>query len=234
MSLGSLVGLLACLGGALLLEWLVARGVRAVMLAAAPLSGEQIDSFTYERTPWTVGEPQLVWLWLALALAGAGVWGAWHFERPVLVALGLLAWAAGLGWDLWSWERVAASVKFVTWRRGWRQSARRVPISRLAEVSVHEKPGPGPAGVCYLALVLDDGKVVKLPRCSSWGGLSRVEDVANFVRLQMQQVAELQQRAANERRRRTRPPADPLERELRQRLKALRQSRPGQAATPPR
>lgn len=232
MSAGSVLALLACLAAAFGLEQLVVRMVRAVLQASAPLSGDQADSFTYDRLPWTFGERDLAWLWLALAAAAAAGWSAFHFQQYLLLLPAILAWGAALAWDLWSWERVAASVKLVSWRRGWRQSVRQVPISRLADVTVHEKPGRGPAGVCRLVLMLDDGKVVKLPRCSSWGGLGRAEDVANFIRLQMQQVQDMRRRASNDRRR-GRPAVDPVERELRAKLKALREGRTASADTAP-
>lgn len=223
----SLLALLACIAAAVLLEQLVVRIVRAVLLAAAPLSGEHIDSFVYERALWTPGERQLIPVWLALLAAGACACAAAAFGPGWLWLPAVLAWAAALGWDLWTWERVAASVKFVTWRRGWRRSARRVPISRLSEVHVTEKPLFGPCGVCYLTLQLDDGSAVRLPRTAVPGSLGKVDNVANFIRLQMQQVQDLRQRVANERKRarKAAPPLDPTEKELRKRLLELRQQR---------
>ncbi|MCM5679276.1 hypothetical protein M8A51_06995 [Schlegelella sp. S2-27] len=225
MNLATLGALLAYVAAAALLEQLIVRIAKAVMLAATPLSGEHTDSFLYERSIWTPGEKDLIPLWLALAAAGGLAWAAWSFDLGWLSGLAALAWLAAIGWDLWTWERVAASVKFVTWRRGWQQSARRVPVSHLAEVHVHEKAMFGPFGACYLALETDDGKAVKLPRTGVPGGLGKVENVANFVRLQMQQVEDLRHRVANERKRAGKPPIDPSERELRERLKALRQAR---------
>ena len=221
------VTLLACIVTAVLLEQLIVRITRAVLLAAAPLSGEHTDSFLYERSLWTPGEKDLIPLRAALVVVGSLAWAAWSFEIGWLWGLAALAWLGAVGWDLWTWERVAASVKVVTWRRGWRQSARSVPVSRLVEVHVTEKPVFGPYGACYLALVMDDGKAVKLPRTGVPGGLGKVENVANFVRLQMQQVEDLRKRVANERKRSKKgaPVLDPVEKELRQRLKALRQGR---------
>lgn len=225
----SLATLLASIAGAALLQQLIVRITKAVMLAASPLSGEHVDSFVYERSIWTPGEKDLIPLWLALTACGTLVWASFSFDDAGwLLGLAALAWLAAVGWDLWTWERVAASVKFVTWRRGWRHSARRVPVSRLVEVHVTEKSVLGPYGACYLALEMDDGKAVKLPRTGMPGGLGKVENVANFVRLQMQQVEDLRKRVANERKRaaaKAPPPLDPEERELRERLKALRRSR---------
>lgn len=233
MTLTELAALLACIAGAVLLEQLVVRITRAVLLSASPLSGEHMDSFVYERSLWTLGEKDLIPLWIALLAAGALAWSAFGFGMHWLLGLAALAWLGALGWDLWTWERVAASVKFVTWRRGWQHSARRVPISKLVGVHVTEKSLAGPIGVCYLALETDDGKAVKLPRTGLPGGLGRVENVANFIRLQMQQVEDLRKRVANERKRAGKPPIDATELELRKRLKALRQAKAQDAEAEP-
>lgn len=227
MNTMSAVWFVVSVGAAVLAHQAVVRAVKAVQLSASPLSGEHMDSFVYERTLLAVSETDMLWTWAALLAAGAGWWGYAQGlpEAAWFGAVGMLAWLGAVGWDLWCWERVAASVKFVTWRRGWRHSPRRVPVSRLTELHVVEKPGPLGLGACYIALQMDDGKAIKLPRTSVPLQLRRVEDVANFVRLQMQQVEEMRRRAANERRREGKPVLDAQERELRQRLKALRQGR---------
>ncbi|WP_019561531.1 PH domain-containing protein [Caldimonas manganoxidans] len=220
-----LVGMLAAVALAALLEVGVIKALRGVQLAASPLSGEGLDSFVYDRSLLTP-QRDLAIVWAGLILAGVLGACAWVFDRPGLWVPAGLAWCAALGWDWWTWERAAASVKSVSWRRGWRHSTRRVPVSRVAEVHVVEKRWLGPLGTCYIALTLDDGKAVKLPHTATLGGLSRVEDVANFIRLQIQQVRELQQRRANERRRARarREPKDPQERELRRKLVELRRA----------
>lgn len=191
---------------AVLLEQAVVRGVRAALLAHQPLSGEHTDSVVYERSLWTPGEREL--LPVRLALLASGLLAAVALARddwPLWPAL--LAWAFALGWDMWTWERVAASVKFVSWRRGWRKSARRVAVSELREVLVVERKRPakgsarlGPAA-CQLVLMLSGGKAVKLPRTgSALGGEEKVENLANFVRLQMDVVADNRRRAVADKR----------------------------------
>lgn len=202
---------------AVVLQYTAVRGLRAVLLAYQPLSGEHTDSALYERSLWTPGENSLLPVWLALLASGLlGATASRSAEWPLWPALAL--WAFAVGWDLWVWERVAASVKFVTWRRGWRQSARRVAISDLREVMVVERNRPtrGPAwlrpGVCQFVLMLKDGKAVKLPRTgASLGGEGRVEDLANFVRLQMDVVADNRRRAAADKRAALRRALHPLE-----------------------
>ncbi|MEW6099764.1 MAG: hypothetical protein AB1666_11320 [Pseudomonadota bacterium] len=230
MSLLSLAGLAASLVLMMLMHTGVLRAVRAVVLAAQPLSGAHVDSCVYHRSSWTPGEQDLYPVWGAVAAAGTAVWAAVAFDWGWGWPLAVLAWGAAIGWDLWRWQRVACSVKFVTWRRGWRHSARRAPVARIKEVHVVEKRLLGPLGGCYVAFVLDDGKAVKLPRTVLPGGLGAVEDLANFVRLQMQQVEDVRRRIENERRRAGKPPLDPTEREIHARIKALRQAKASEAS----
>ncbi|MBA3623536.1 MAG: hypothetical protein H0W48_03590 [Methylibium sp.] len=196
----------AGVAAAVLLQYAVVRGLRVALLAYRPLSGEHTDSALYERSLWTPGERGLLPVWLALIAAGLLAATALRSsDGPLWPALAM--WAVAVGWDLWAWERVAASVKFVTWRRGWRKSSRRVAISDLREVLVVERnrPARGPAwlrpGACQLVLMLKTGKAVKMPRTGALlGGEGRVEDLANFVRLQMDVVADNRRRAAADKR----------------------------------
>jgi hypothetical protein len=214
---------LASVAGAFVLEIGVVRAVRVALLAHEPLSGEHTDSMVYERSLWTPGERDMLLVaGLLLAsglLTGAALqWQAWPFWPA------LLLWLGAAGWDLWTWERVAASVKFVSWRRGWQQSVRRVAVSELVEVHVVEKSRPLPSlpeawqpGVAYLTLMLREDKAVKMPRTGSlFGGEAKVEDFANFIRLQMDVVADNRRRAAADKRSAARralaeplPPAHP-------------------------
>jgi len=189
-------------------EQLAAAGVRALLLSARPLSGEHSDSRVYQRQLCSPGELQLWPAWALLAAVGAAVAAA---AAPSgsgwLWLVAVLGWLGALAWDLWVWERVAASVKFITWRRGWRRGPRRVAVSDLREVYVIEKL-VGPAWLpwrphlSYLALMQRNGKAIKLPRTgSAFGGTGRVEELANFVRLQMAQVDETRKRIAAEKRR---------------------------------
>ena len=195
-----------------------AQLLRAALLAREPLSGEHIDSAVYHRSLWTPGQPEL---WPArVALGASGLFAAADLGGLAgwLMEPALLAWCAALAWDLWTWERVAASVKFVTWRRGWQRSARRVAVSELREVAVSRCPRPR-AGLrrlrpdaAHLVLRLADGSA-RLPATLAWlGGEARVEEVANFVRMQMDLVADNRRRAAADKRaaaRRARQPPPP-------------------------
>lgn len=193
---------------AAVLEQGVAAGVRALLLSARPLSGEHSDSRVYQRQLCSPGELQLWPAWALLAGTGTALAGAASPSGSGwLWLVAVLGWLGALAWDLWVWERVAASVKFVTWRRGWRRGPRRVAVSDLREALVIEKP-IGPAwlpwrpSLAYLALVQRNGKALKLPRTgAAFGGAGRVEELANFVRLQMEQVDETRKRVAAEKRR---------------------------------
>lgn len=196
-----------CVAAAVLLQRGAVRGLRAAWLAHEPVSGEHTDSVVYHRSLWTPGEPEVLGTAGLLLLSGLAAAAGLQFKDwPLWPAL--LLWFGAVAWDLWTWARVAASVKFVSWRRGWRHSARRVAVSDLSEVNVVERrPRPSrlPAwarpSACYLALVMRDGKAVKLPRTGTlFGGEAEVERLANFVRMQMDVVADNRRRAAADKR----------------------------------
>ncbi len=202
-----LLSAVVCTAIAALLERGAAHGLRAGWLAHEPVSGDHTDTEVYHRSVWTPGQPDMLTVAAGLVASGVLAAAAWGIAGwPLWPAL--LAWLAALGWDLWTWERVAASVKFVSWRRGWRQSARRVAVSDLREVNVVERskvsdklPAWLQPGSCYLALVMRDGKAVKLPRTGTlFGGEADVERLANFVRMQMDVVADNRRRAAADKR----------------------------------
>lgn len=206
-ALMSALGGLGGIAAAVALERAVLRGVRAAWLAYRPLSGEHTDSAVYHRSLWTPGEPDL--LAVAALLVASGVLAAAGLAgSAVSLGLALLAWFAALALDLACWQRVAASVKFVSWRRGWRRSARRVAVSDVREVSVVERGAFGSRWsaraqprTCYVALLLRNGKAVKLPRTGAlFGGDAEIERFANFVRLQMDVVADNRRRAAADKR----------------------------------
>lgn len=202
---------------ALALSQLVLRGVRAALLAHEPLSGEHTDSTGYERSLWTPGEAELLPAWAgllasALLAAAAFALASW----PLWPAL--LAWVFAVGWELACWQRVAVSVKFVSWRRGWKRSTRRAAISALSEVMIVERrkserlPGWCQPPACRLVLMLKSGKAVKLPSTGGWfGGEERVENVANFIRLQMDVVADNRRRAVADKRAARRRAMQPME-----------------------
>ncbi|WP_428421553.1 hypothetical protein [Methylibium sp.] len=198
---------LLCMAAAVLLQRGALLGLRAAWLAHEPVSGEHTDSVVYHRSLWTPGEAEVLGTAGLLLLSGLGAAAGLQFKGWPLWPAGLL-WLGAVAWDLWTWERVAASVKFVSWRRGWRHSARRVAVSDLKEVNVVERRSRGsrlPAWArptaCYLALVMRDGKAVKLPRTGAlFGGEAEVERLANFVRMQMDVVADNRRRAAADKR----------------------------------
>lgn len=199
-------------------ERLVVRAVRGALLAVNPVSGDHTDAAVYHRNLTALSERDMQLVALALVASGVSMAAAWHFAAwPVWPSL--LLWAAALGWDLWTWERAAGSVKFVSWRRGWKQSVRRAAVSDLQEVNVtvrrHEKP-PLPAWLlppsCYLTLIMRNGQAVRLPRTGAWlGGEAQIENLANFVRLQIEVVADNRRRAAADKRSEARRAALPVE-----------------------
>lgn len=215
-----LVWLLAA-ATAVLLERTAMRGLCALWLKKRPISGEHVDSCVYQRNLWAPDQADT--LAVAAALACSGVLAAYGLQgNTEWLEMAALLWLAALGWDLWSWERVAAGVKFVSWRRGWRKSVRRVAVSDLREVRVSERrplgrllPSFAVPSTCRLVLVLRDGKAVKLPSTGSlFGGARSVQQLADFVRLQVNLVADNRRRAAADKRAEARramqPPPPPM------------------------
>ena len=225
----SLLVLLAAAAG---VQRLLSRLARAVLLSYAPLSGDQSDSVVYHRSLLTPGDNDNRIIWALIAASGFSAWLAVRFSGG-WAWLSFLALVGALAWDLWTWERAAVSVRRVSWRRGWKKSVRRVPVSQVAEVIVTEKPHPwlrGPLatrlGSCYLRLQLRTGDALRLPRTSALTGSTLLEDVANFLRMQMGAADEEKRRAASERKRKRDAgggaAADPDQEELQRRLVQLR------------
>ncbi len=210
---------------------LLSRLVRAVLLSYSPLSGDHSDSVVYHRSLLTPGDLDNRVIWALITASGVFTWlalrgdGRWGW--PAFLAL-----LGALAWDLWTWERAAVSVRRVSWRRGWKKSVRRVPVSQVADVVVAEKPLPWLGGSlghrlgsCHLRLQLYTGDAVRLPRTSALTDAALLEDVANFLRLQMGAADEEKRRNAQERRRRREPGTalpESEQEELRLRLLQLR------------
>jgi len=204
------------------LERLLLRMLRVAALSYEPVSGEHTDSVVYHRDLFALTERDMQIVAALLVIAGiVGSLAMKNAGWPLWPAL--LLWLTALGWDVWTWERAAGSVKFVSWKRGWQHSPRRVAVSDLREVNVVVRRGPSSKGrargighflppTCYLALQMADGKATKLPRTGAWlGGEKRVEDFANFVRMQIAVVDDLRRKAEAEKRSAARRNALPVE-----------------------
>jgi hypothetical protein len=217
----------------------LSRLARAVLLAYAPLSGDHSDSVVYHRSLLTPGDMDNRVIWALITTSGVFTWlalrgnGRWGW-------LAVLALLGALAWDLWTWERAAVSVRRVSWRRGWKKSVRRVPVSQVAEVVVAEKPLTWLGGLlghrlgsCHLRLQLYTGDAVRLPRTSALADATVLEDVANFLRLQMGAADEEKRRNAQERKRRREPgTALPESEQEELRLRLLQLRRDGGAEIP--
>lgn len=231
MSLFELLRTLAVgLAGLALLQWLLSRAVRAVETSFKPLSGDLTDVVVYHRSLFTLRsrDVQITWIALGCGAIGIALASASSLRWGWLALFGLLA---ATGWDLWTWERAAVSTRLVSWRRGWQRSTRQVPISQIREVHVVERPaaawlGPlaAPLGQIYVALQLREGGVAKLPRTNALASRGRVEDLANYIRMQLAIVEEDRTRKHNEKRREKLAELSPVDIAIRMRLKALKGS----------
>jgi hypothetical protein len=205
-ALGTALGWLIAAAFAVAGQRAAVHGLRTLLMARDPLCGEHADSRAYHRSLWSTDRPENALALSALVVSGGLVAAGLQTSAWLLVPAELL-WLGVLVWDLWTWERAAASVKFVAWRR-W--------------------PAPLRPGCCSVTLVLRDGKAVKLPRTGTlFGGEAQIEDFANFLRMQMDVVADNRRRAAAEKRAAKRqamelPPAHPATRLDHQALPTLR------------
>jgi hypothetical protein len=236
LPLPSADGLLISLAVLVLLHQAAVRTGRTVMTAWRPLSGELPDIAGYARSLFTPGDREVAGQWGLLAVAALGADQGVQSGSGLGWSLAVLGWIAALGLEAWGWQRVGVSVKRISWRQGWRQSVRSVPISQVEEVDVVERPlkalsHPRLAplarrlGAGYLRLKLHEGGAARLPRTSVFTSLSDLEATANFVRLQMAIATEDRRRTRQERKRAAdaaRPPLDPQEEAMRRDLAALR------------
>jgi hypothetical protein len=233
--LGLVVAMLIAFG----VEQGLARIVKTVLLSYEPLSGDQTDSAVMHRSLLTPGSADNHRLWAALLGAGLAFWAAWRLG-VWWAAAGVVLVAAALAWDLWTWERAAVGVRRVSWRQGWQKSVRNVPVSQVREVELVEKPGwsaLGPLadklGACYLRLRLHTGDSLKLPRTSTLTGRNGLEDMANFLRMQMALADEEKQRLAKDQQRAAKPALSADDQALRRKLIELRRAGGGTPSDAP-
>lgn len=236
LPLPSADGLLIALALLVLLHQAVVRAGRAVLTAWRPLSGELPDTAGYARSLFTPGDRQVAGQWGLLLLAALAVEAGRQSGAGLAWLAALAGWAAAVGLEAWGWQRVGVSVKRISWRQGWRQSVRSVPISQVEGVDVVERPlkwlshpllAPVARrlGAGYLRLKLHEGGAARLPRTAVLTSLSDLEATANFVRMQMAIATEDRRRTRKERQRAVdaaKPPPDPQEEAMRRDLAALR------------
>lgn len=197
-------------GAAVLLALVLERGAIALLrafLGRRPLSGEAADCRVYHRNPWALDRPA-AWAVLAATvasglLAATAMAGDARWWAPAL-----LLWLGALALDLQAWDRVACGMHTVAWRRGWRKPRRRLRVAELRGVRVTRGHAWGrrlPAwlqpGSCRLSLELADGSAVELPRTGhSFGGRKAVQEMAAFLRLQIEDHRSAERQEAGARR----------------------------------
>lgn len=184
---------------AVLLALLLERAVLALLrtlLGRQPLSGEEADCHVYHRNPWAL-DRGAAWAVLGGLILSGSLAAAVPVQGEWLWAPALLLWLGALALDLWTWERVACGVHAVAWRRGWRKPLRRVAVAELRGVRVTRGHAWGrrvpewlQPGSCRLALELTDGTAVELPRTAHlFGGREAVQQMARFLRLQIEEAS---------------------------------------------
>lgn len=235
MTLLSLPLWIAGLAGA---HHLIVMILRGTILIVRPLTGDK-DAVVYHRSIFTPGSHEVLALW-ALLIASGAMWWIWlTLDYPSLNAPAIVIFGVSVGWELWTWERVAASTRYVAWRRGWQQGTRRVHIKSMRDVRVSEKQpglvlGRWVHSACRLTVILRNGKTARLPTTSTLASLHEVEGTMDFLRLQLEEADKIRRRmAATARQAEGSVKAAELsteEQELRQRLATLRRAKAAQAA----
>ncbi len=136
---------------------------------------------------------------------GAGAaWGlglVWHSSwSPWLMLLGVLGVLAALAMDLQRWERVAVSGNSLWFQRGLGHTVHQVLIANIRDVQVQEFSEGGftlRRGLrnrsARLSLITGDKRLVSLPKTDASSGGDAVENMANFLRLRLQQIREAEQ-----------------------------------------
>lgn len=187
---------------------LLARVVKALLWAWSPLATGEAEACTYQRRVYCTADRKL---WPVVCVAGgAGVaWGlglVWHSSLSSwLMLVGVLGVLAALAMDLQRWERVAVSGNSVWFQRGLGHTVHQVLIGNIRDVQVQECKEGGFTlrhghrnRSARLSLLTGDKRLVSLPKTDAFSGADAVENMANFLRLRLQQIREAAQEKAEQ------------------------------------
>lgn len=196
----SLLLLGLALSGAVVAHALLSKVVKVLLWAWSPLASGEAEACTYQRSVYFTSEPALLVV-VGVAAASGLAWGLgliWHTVfSPWLMLAGALGVLTALGFDLQCWERVAVSANNVWFQRGLGHTVHQLAIDNIREVSVHESAEGGFTlrrgrrnRSVRLSLRTLDKHVIALPKTDARSGLEAVENMANFLRLRLQQQRE--------------------------------------------
>jgi hypothetical protein len=176
-------------------HYLASRAAKAVMWSVSPLSTGEPQAFTYEREVYSTAEATTMQIVGAVLAAGMIAWLGGVAGWSWLTALGLLAWAGALTFDLRRWERVAVSANNLWFQRGLGQTVHQVAFENIRDVHVEERDARGFTlrhgtrnRVCRLQVRMKDKRIVALPKTDAQSGLADVESVANQLRQRLRHM----------------------------------------------
>lgn len=199
-ALESLLLLGLALGGALMAHALLGRVIKALLWAWSPLASGEAEACTYQRSVYRTADPTLVPVVSVAACSGLA-WGLGlvlsSMASPWLMLAGVLGVLAALVMDLQRWERVAVSGNSLWFQRGLGHTVHQVAIGNIREVSVQESAELGFTlrhlrrnRSARLNLRLADKRNLLLPKTDAGSGSESIENMANFLRLRLQQLRE--------------------------------------------
>jgi hypothetical protein len=174
---------------------LIARAVKAVLWAWAPLATGEPEAAAYERRVYHTADRRMLEVIGAAAGAGFVMWLAMLLDVGLLWLAGVLVLGGAVVLDVLRWERVAVSGHNLWFQRGFRSTVRQVALENIRDVSVEESETQGFTlrygrrnRLVRLMVRMADKRVVALPKTDAHAGLEAVEAVANHVRLRLQQL----------------------------------------------
>jgi hypothetical protein len=174
---------------------LVARAVKLVLWAWAPLASGEPEAAAYDRRVYHTADRPMMQVAAAAALAGlpwlvalAGGGSGWWW-------IGLLAVAAVVGLDVLLWERVAISAHYLWFQRGFRGKVHQVAMENIRDGSVEETETRGFTlrhgthnRLIRMHVRLSDKRVIALPKTDAHAGHESVEAVDHYLRMRLQQI----------------------------------------------
>jgi hypothetical protein len=183
----------------------MARGIKAILWSASPLTGREAEAHSYERRVYHTAEPAMMQIVLLALLAGGLGWLGLARPSGLWWAAGSAVLIAAVVLDIGRWQRLSVSANQLCFQRGVAGTVHRVPIEDIVEVSVHEFPTRGFTlrhgtrnRLARLQLEVADRRVVALPKTDAERGLDDIEAVANHLRIRIGQRDERTARSRGE------------------------------------
>jgi len=174
---------------------LLSRLLKTVLWAWSPLATGEPEAATYERRVYHSADMPMMQIMAAAALSGLPFWAALATGKSGWWWWGSGAVCAVVALDLTRWERVAVSIDHLWFQRGFSRPVHQVVLENIRDVSIEEAPARGFTlrhglnnRLVRLKVRMKDRRVVALPKTDAEGGLEAVENVANHLRMRLDQI----------------------------------------------